>query len=490
MAEFGVSPEDKFKLSLLSIEKRFVELEGAVGELQHQIQNIKPPENTELEQRISDLEDLIYVEQAGIEELKGMLESQQETKFSQQDIEKIVLPAVHKAKAELENKILQIQNVQTTNPQQMNQINSLNNKLNQVEGQLKGLYQMRTEVMNELNAKMQQMRPDTHQLSQVNQKINQIESQLAAISEIHTELDDLQNRIQQMENLQLSNPQQKEELNEINKKLNNFEGQLKVLYHFRAELDNLKNKLEPLNPETVKAIVSEVSDLRIEAGREIRELKEKVGNVPLYADIQFLSNRVKDLKITVDNLLNMKVEVDAKILNLERGLAERGGSSSAVSMNLMSEIEDTKKQLFAMQKKLSGVDAMTKELMERSERTLATSVRPNEAEAEVQRLYAKMNELYGNVERKAMEMNRLTPVNIDDKISELNEKISAFEDEIRNIRSRQGGFSSRFYDDEIKELLEKIILLETRVNVLETSTPSAPAQRKTESIKTEPIILE
>jgi len=394
LAEFGVSPEDKFKLSLLSVEKRFVELEGAIGEIQQKLQSMQASASEDLEQRVSDMEDLIYVEQAGIEELKGMLENKQEQPgISAEEVRGIVEPIVGKMKGDLENRIGQMRN-----------------------------------------------------------SLEQMHSQAGS-----------------------------QQISEANEKLSQMEAKLKAIHHFRAELEDLKNKVAPLNPETIKAIVAEISDLRIETGREIREIKEKVGNTPLYADIQFLSNRVKDLKLTVENLLNMKVEIDAKILNMERNLAESGGSgSSAVAVNLISEVEDTKRQLFATQKRISALDAMMKNVERTAQTKTFDSGRQTDITKEIETLYARMNEIYADFERKALDINRLAPMNFGDKVSDMNSKISKLEEELHRAKAKPEG--SRIYDDQMKELLEKVILLETRVSVLESNVM--------EPRKAQPIILE
>ncbi|MHA1743339.1 MAG: hypothetical protein ACTSV6_03695, partial [Candidatus Heimdallarchaeota archaeon] len=56
--------EDKFKLSLLQIEKRFVDLEVALGELNEKIKKVDVKAISEMKQRMEDIEDLIMVEQA------------------------------------------------------------------------------------------------------------------------------------------------------------------------------------------------------------------------------------------------------------------------------------------------------------------------------------------------------------------------------------------------------------------------------------------
>jgi len=403
LAEFGISPEDKFKLSLLSVEKRFVELEGAIGEMQQKLQNIQAPDTKDLEQRISDLEDLIYVEQGGIEELKGMLEGQKDEKESSnqqvaaEEVQKIVDPILAKAKSEIDSK-----------------------------------------------------------------------------------LDHLKNGLDHLRQTSENNPQIANQMNEMNGKVAQLNAKINAIHHFRAELDTLRSKVEPMKPEMIRSIVAEVSDLRIDTGREIRELKEKVGNAPLYADIQFLSNRVKDLKMTVDNLLNMKVEIDAKLLNMERNMSESGTSgSSAVASNLISEVEDTKRMMFGMQKRITNLDSTNKELMRRLSEKGIDTTKQMEMSREVETLYTKMNDLYSSVEKKAMDMNRLAPTNFSGNVSELKEKIARLEEQ---MQQREAKPSTRYYDDQMKEFLEKIILLETRINVLETHI--------VESQRNQPMILE
>jgi len=421
LTEFDVSPENKFKLSLLSIEKRFIELEGAMGEMQQKLQNLPVADTKDLEQRISDLEDLIYVEQAGIEELKGMLERGQEKKgISAEEVEKIAEPIIVKLKADLE-------------------------------------------------AKIEQMKGNIGQL-------------------------------------QSNAPESPMQMQEMSDKLMQFEMKLRALHHFRAELDIIKNKVAPLNAEVIKSIIAEISDLRIETGREIREIKDKIGNTPLYADVEFLSNRVKDLKLTVDNMLNMKVELESKLLNMERNMAEGGGSSS-VAANLIDEVGGAKKQLFEMQKRISSLDAVLKDFMKKERDKEGDRTKQMEMSREIETLYSKINDLYADIEQKALNMNRLAPVDFENKIADFNSKIfqlqnemnkiagstvsdkndlsskvSKLEEQVHILSSRTREVRSPAYEDQMKELLEKLILLEIRVNVLETNI-SQPH-------KMQPIILE
>jgi CII-binding regulator of phage lambda lysogenization HflD len=448
LAEFGTAPEDKYKLSLLSIEKRFVELEVAIGELQQKVQALQTPQSSELEERVGDLEDVIFVEQAGIEELKGMLEANQEKKPEEfaQEVQKIIDPVVVKIKADIETSIQQVRELIAQLPQQTQEIYG---KINDLEKRIQP---------------QQAQNPEQ-------------------LQEVYGKIDELENRMEEMKNL-ISEPSEpaesSEEMKGMNARIDQLEGQMKAVPHFRAELENLRNKVEPMNPETIKSVIGELSDLRIETSRELREVKERVGDAPLYADIQFLSNRIKDLKLAMDNLLNMKVEIDARILNMERNMAERGGSSS-VSANLINEMEDTKKIVFGMQKRISSIDGQMKGMMSRQMQGLSND-KQTLLMKDMESMYTKMNELYADAERKTLDLNRLSNLNINDKIAEMSSKVGRMEEELHHIKSRPAETVTRPQEDQLKEILEQLILLQTRVNVLETSV--------LEPKRMHPIILE
>jgi len=70
-----VKPEDKFKLSLLSMDKRFMDMEFAVSEIASRVKDIDPENLKTLDQRIEALEDMIMVEQAAVMELKCVMEA-------------------------------------------------------------------------------------------------------------------------------------------------------------------------------------------------------------------------------------------------------------------------------------------------------------------------------------------------------------------------------------------------------------------------------
>lgn len=98
------------------------------------------------------------------------------------------------------------------------------------------------------------------------------------------------------------------------------------------------------------------------------------------------------------------------------------------------------------------------------------------------RFVALENEISGLKQntQTPLESKVAAQVDFNDKVSNINARISKLEQELHRVKSRIP--ISAAYEDQIKELLEKVILLETRVSVLE--------KHITEPHRIQPIILE
>jgi chromosome segregation ATPase len=394
---------DKFKLSILQMEKRFVDLEVALCELNEKLKVLDAAAVSELKQRVDDVEDLIMVEQAGILELKKMLEEAQEKAKEPQAAPSAV----------------------TISPEELEKIAST------------------------VTVKWEE-------------RLIGLEKKLAAIeipqNVTFPEADELRKQIQSLTN-----------------QLKNLE------FTMNSELGYVKEKM--ITEDLVQTIVAEISDLRTEYGREVREIKEKVGSAPLYADIQFLSNRVKDLKQAVDNLLNMKVEIDSKILNLERSLVEMEGAK--LPSGLDREIDNTKRELIANGKKILALERTVQEASKKFESLNVGEIgKKLEMIREVETLYSRINEIYSDLQRKVDSISKLTPINVESKIRGLEEKIDEVQYSMKDLDNKvaKQEIPTHVFDSQVSELMEKMIFLETRLRALE--------RMMQQPTKAEPIILE
>ena len=212
----NIQVEDRYKLVFLQVDKRLVNLELVLGELNEKIKSLKvidPETANAIQERLDDLEDLIMVGTLGGTELKEMLEN----------------------------------------------INS---------------------QINEVAKKTAALSPEEYQ---------KIESSL---------------------------------LQKIDERVSTLPS---APSNLQEEITRLGERIKTLETEAMGKIVSEVTDLRAETSKEIRDVKEKVSglsSVKPDIDIKFLSSRLNSLKESVEYMLNRKAEIDMNIENLRKALAQ------------------------------------------------------------------------------------------------------------------------------------------------------------------------
>jgi len=93
----------------------------------------------------------------------------------------------------------------------------------------------------------------------------------------------------------------------------------------QEEVARLNEKTRILETDVINKVVSEVTDLRTEMSKEMRDVKERIGEIGTIKpeiDIKFLSSRLNSLKESVEYMLNRKAELDMKMDNLQKSLAQ------------------------------------------------------------------------------------------------------------------------------------------------------------------------
>jgi len=93
----------------------------------------------------------------------------------------------------------------------------------------------------------------------------------------------------------------------------------------QEEVVRINEKTRVLETDVINKVVSEVTDLRTEVSKEMRDVKERIGEIGTIKpeiDIKFLSSRLNSLKENVDYMVNRKTEIDMKIDNLQKSLAQ------------------------------------------------------------------------------------------------------------------------------------------------------------------------
>jgi DNA-binding protein len=137
---------------------------------------------------------------------------------------------------------------------------------------------------------------------------------------------------------------------------------------------------------------------------------------------------------------------------------------------------------------------------------------------EMESLSNKMQGMYEDLEKKTMDVSRMMPHNIQDEVTQLRaemqhaisrmqnqavsksvdqieilkKRISDMEDSIQSIHeaARVQPLSSNLYDDQISELLQRILLLESRLAAFENMIERTQQMQSYQDTSPRPIILE
>jgi hypothetical protein len=176
LVEEETKPEmgDKYKLTLLQIDKRFVDLELAVGELSEKIKAFDPQVIADLQEKIDSLDSLIMTESLGVMEFKKMMENLEkrfeeipkEAALSPENLNKLtssilpalessILPKIETRISEIERKLTSI-SIKPSSPE-------LEQRLENISAELKNLVAY---TQNEIKNIKEKIRPFDQEIVQ------------------------------------------------------------------------------------------------------------------------------------------------------------------------------------------------------------------------------------------------------------------------------------------------------------------------------------
>lgn len=333
--EFGNS-EDRFKLTLLQMEKRFVDLEMSLGELGQKVKDVDIKSVSELKQKVDDIEDMISVEQVGIIELKKMLEG-------------------------------------------------MNEKAEQVS------------VVNSMVTKS-------------NERLNGIEKEMAAMKGSIVPRNEMSDTVRKLENsvteISVKSPPTSVEMENFHKRFNDLSSQLKSL-SARTE-NNVKILFE-----------------------KVKEAQAKEPMMQTGVDFDLLSSKIESLKISLDSMLKKKIEMDLKIVEMEK----------------MFEIIETKIRESVSEKIMDEIKFNKKDLM-------TANIRVDSLERVIRELITNLQNMENSM-KKFENIEKMTSLGSD--IEEKIERFKFVEEEMKRLSTR----TEMIYDS-IDKKLEKIRSVEKR----------------------------
>lgn len=480
-------PKGEFvaKKDILEIEKRVVDLELAVNELKEGFKGLDLNAISELKQRLEDVEDLVMVENAGIIELKKMLE--EATKVPPTPAPEITLPPnLEERLVSLEEKIKSIRipeipslqpleerimaSIETTRSDLYSKISDMEKRFVDFEGRLSSIpdfEKLKTETKNAVLSSL----PD----------FKKVESKLMeSIESFKTDIDMKKHAIEKIaagieEQLKMPLPERAvEELKRIRNDwlVNNarVDAVEKFAQDFAKEINAIRPTVKKL--ETFEKIIDLKKDVdeRLQEFKSLREDVEK----------EFKIVREQAQKLAEKNEALLK-EMEKSAKSAEEKLKDLSHITTAIS-RLSKDSENIKEQISKLAKIdevkpiARGLDLMMsdyKSLVEDMSKRiveLQTNVNNNLKEIEsrslieVEKITKSLNERFGMIEKRLDEVSKKSTIGARAEVQPLREIVEKLS---KDLEKSKIDVSSMVRKNEISPLIQKLEMLENRMKELQ-----------------------
>jgi DNA repair exonuclease SbcCD ATPase subunit len=326
--------ESKFKRTLLQTEKRIMDLEVSVSELTEKLKKIDPKEFSAIKERTEELEDLVTVEQAGIIELKKMLEEFQK-KVSAEPVEEKLAESTEYLKGEIEN----------------------------IKNKLKGFSEEMANIKSGFGGT----------LDNIEKRISEIEIASHNLEEKIKDIDVISNELIKIKSKTLEN------VNETNARFLRIENKMKDDYEFfLKENSELKSRLEEKIKEAVvireeaKAIFSSLSEKIDNRVNEIENFMQNLisvatGRTPVPPKIETtqINERISKIEEGVKNKFseleeNYKKKLEEIASIVEKRIIQTRAPIGAIT----AQIDELIDRIINLESKLAALEKITKEKKE------------------------------------------------------------------------------------------------------------------------------
>lgn len=402
------NPEDKVRMGLLQSEKRFADLELSLAELRQTLEKFKDVDASQMEhlselpdlkQRVGDLEDLVMVENAGIEELKDLMEGvrdrlQAESRPDAAATGQVVPENLKATIDEIESRISAIDDIKQhldglahdiasmkggmmtgpASPTDAGATQMFSAKLENLKAILDEMVKRKVEVDMKIerldkNINMMQMRgsdslPESlkKEIDMLNRNFSVIDSRIDAIENVSKNMSEEMQRargtmqkfesFERASNLAKELQNKMEEFRFIENEVKRISNQVEGFYqNIDQRLDKMR-EFERLFPQMKEGI----DGLRDELGKKMDESK-----------IQILDRATKDETSAIrDRLSQMESKVsDSHLHDVEEGMeklredVKRGLSEAHEPMSVINiEMSDMMSRIIAIETRMGNLERM------------------------------------------------------------------------------------------------------------------------------------
>lgn len=445
--------ENKFKLSFLQTEKRLVELEVALSDLQEKLKDVDIESINEIKQKVEDLEDLIMVEQAGIIELKKILEE-----FGEKIKKPTKIPEIEKEIAEIKEFNLKLkENIEKKISELSSIRKEIESKISQIENKMKAAlnYEPVLEEIKKLK----------NDFLSISAKMSITEE---FISKVMSEVGELKPKVSKILETDFENIRR-----EIERKISEFksiEERLKKIQETTDVFDEIKKvKSEFL---VINAKISGMDEFIKNFVKEVNKIK------PLINKIESFENILKSSEKLEQKLMEIKLRSD-EIERMQKRLEEIHSATSEKFYKIdlldsrVSLLEDMKKNLALLEEKIGNLrkeievsNATINQLIIDFQNKIEATRRDIEKvvkKEEIDNIFKEIEERFKEIEKK----NK----------TKLEEIASIVERRVIETKAPIGALNAQ-----IDELINRVINLESKIIAIERAIQ--------ESKKKQPIILE
>ena len=454
--------KDRFKMTLLQMEKRFVDLEMAVDELNGKVENIDLKSVSELKQKVDDIEDLIMVEQAGVLELKKMLEGLNEKLGQSPAMESAneKMAVIEKYVNELKGNVVMKNELQDMAGRLENSISAVSVKSPPTSVEVENLIKRFNDLngqMNSLSARME------NNIKILFEKIKESETKEPMIKS-GIDFDLLSSKI---ESLKIS-----------------LDGMVKKKIEMDLKIVEMEKKFEIIENRIRESISEKIMDEIKGNKRDLMTANIRVDSLErvsreLISTVQNLENSMKKFE-NIDKMTSFGKDIEEKIERFKFVEEEMKRLSARTEM-IYDNIDKKLEKIKFVERKTDEIFSSLQRLRRDTDATRIL-VLDRAKKEDLKNLYKMMDEIKGKT--NVGELNKFM-ASMEERMAliERNYKkdIEVF---ISTVQARMSevGKTTPVFDTQMSELLNKLIFLETRMMTLEKIMQ--------EPSKTQPVILE
>lgn len=530
--------EDRFKLTLLQIEKRFVDLEMNISDFKAKLKDVNIDAVTSLQKRVEDLEDLSMVENVGVIELKKMLEGIK-TQFGELPAAVAAIPQLDDRMKKLEAGFSEI-GVKPEDSELQQKVEKLRNDVAQLiakptapevdaEGLKSNIQNAKQDLENLkmtfeqtvktfdarireaiarppeksgadfefFNSRLESLKTGLNLLSDkkvetdlkiagVEEKINILDNRIREslsqkfVDEIKLNKRDIMTASLRVESIEKVIKELTNELNEMNKTVKKFEN-FERLTILNKDVEDKLQRFKFVEDQTSKLssrieVIYDDLNNRYFGLSNMKKDVEKVSNAISDLNKQFEKNRIEvDQKVKKEDVEKNLNTIYRKFSELEKTVV--ANKSTDIGRN-KEDVEDVKKQIIELNEK---VDRLNREFPQ----LIIDSGQINDRINSLMQKIATFDGKIGNLFQMVKGAKPIPQeIKMDDKrFSQIFSQLSSMEDKITSLeKEARPEVDTKIYDEEIEELLGKLVFLESRMAAIEKS------MHETSTVN--PIILE